>query len=213
MRPVAKSIYCSWGKRLLDLALSILILIVLSPVLLLVALTVRIKLGAPALFRQQRPGLHGQAFTIHKFRTMTDACDAQGNRLTDAERLTTMGDFLRGTSLDELPELFDVLRGDMSLVGPRPLLTTYLDRYTPEQMRRHGAKPGITGWAQINGRNAITWEQKFTFDTWYVDHLSLGLDSKILLLTAWKVLKREGINPPEQPTTPEFMGTSDRQML
>jgi sugar transferase EpsL len=212
MQPKAKMVYRSWGKRLLDLALGILTLIVLSPVLLLVALTVRIKLGSPVLFRQQRPGLDGQAFTIHKFRTMTDACDAQGNRLSDAERLTTMGDFLRGTSLDELPELFDVLRGDMSLVGPRPLLTTYLDRYTPEQMRRHETKPGITGWAQINGRNTITWDQKFAFDTWYVDHLSLGLDLKIILLTAWKVLKREGINPPEQPTTPEFMGQSDRQM-
>ncbi len=212
MRPVAETLYRSWGKRFLDLAIGVPTLIVLSPILLLVFLAVRIKLGSPALFRQQRPGLHGHAFTIHKFRTMTDARDDQGDLLTDTERLTKLGAFLRGTSIDELPELFDVLRGDMSLVGPRPLLTIYLERYTPEQMRRHKAKPGITGWAQINGRNAITWEQKFAFDTWYVDHLSLGVDLQILLLTAWKVLRREGINPPEQPTTPEFMGTSDRQM-
>lgn len=210
MRPVAETIYRSWGKRFLDLAIGVPTLIVLSPVLLLVFLAVRIKLGSPVLFRQQRPGLHGQAFTIHKFRTMTDARDDQGDLLTDAERLTRLGAFLRGTSMDELPELFDVLRGDMSLIGPRPLLTVYLERYTPDQMRRHEVKPGITGWAQINGRNAITWQQKFTFDIWYVDHLSLGLDLKILLLTAWRVLRREGINPPEQPTTPEFMGQSDR---
>ena len=211
MKPGVNTAYCSWGKRLLDLALGVPTLILLSPVLLLVYLAVRLKLGLPVLFRQQRPGLHGQAFTILKFRTMTDARDERGELLSDAERLTNLGSFLRGTSLDELPELLNVVSGDMSLVGPRPLLTRYLARYTPEQMHRHDAKPGITGWAQINGRNAIAWEEKFALDTWYVDHLSLGLDLKILLLTAWKVLKREDINPPEQSATPEFMGTTDRK--
>jgi sugar transferase EpsL len=211
MRPVAKKMYHSWGKRLLDLVLAVPTLIVLSPVLLLVALVVRIKLGSPTLFRQQRPGLHGQPFTIYKFRTMTDAHDTQGNPLSDPERITPLGHFLRGTSFDELPELFNVLRGDMSLVGPRPLLMQYLDRYTPEQMQRHWVKPGMTGWAQVNGRNAITWAQKFAFDVWYVDHLSLWLDLKILMLTAWKILNREGINPPGKLTTPEFLGQSDRE--
>jgi lipopolysaccharide/colanic/teichoic acid biosynthesis glycosyltransferase len=212
MRGLAEKMYHSWGKRLLDLALAVPTLIVLSPVLLLVALVVRIKLGSPTLFRQQRPGLHGQPFIIYKFRTMTDAHDTQGNPLTDPERITPPGHFLRSTSLDELPELFNVLKGDMSLVGPRPLLMQYLALYSVEQMRRHQVKPGITGWAQINGRNAITWEQKFALDLWYVDHLSLGLDLKILILTAWKTLKREGITPPGQPTTPEFRGKSDRQL-
>jgi lipopolysaccharide/colanic/teichoic acid biosynthesis glycosyltransferase len=204
--------YKSWGKRLLDLTLAVPTLILLSPVLLLVGLLVRLELGPPILFRQQRPGLQGHPFTIKKFRTMTDAHDTRDDPLRDAERITPLGDFLRSTSLDELPELLNVLRGDMSLVGPRPLLMQYLDRYTAEQMRRHAVKPGITGWAQINGRNAITWEQKFAFDIWYVDHLSLGLDLKILILTAWKILKREGITPPGQPATPEFMGQSDRQL-
>lgn len=204
-------IYGSSGKRFLDLVFVIPTLIVLSPVLLLILLVVRIRLGSPALFRQQRPGLHGQAFTIHKFRTMTDARDNHGDLLADAERLTKLGTLLRETSMDELPELIDVLRGDMSLVGPRPLLTAYLDRYSTEQMRRHEVKPGITGWAQINGRNAITWEEKFDLDVWYVEHMSLGLDLRILLLTAWKVLKREGISPPDLSSTPEFMGTSDQQ--
>ena len=166
----------------------------------------RLKLGSPVLFRQRRPGLHGKPFTIYKFRTMTDARDAQGKLLPDAERLTPFGRFLRSASLDELPELFNVLKGDMSLVGPRPLLMQYLDRYTPEQMRRHEVKPGITGWAQVNGRNAITWEQKFALDVWYVDNKSLGLDGKIILLTLWKILKREGISQPGQATMEEFMG-------
>jgi lipopolysaccharide/colanic/teichoic acid biosynthesis glycosyltransferase len=177
-------------------------------VLALVAMLVRLTLGSPILFRQQRPGLHGQPFTIYKFRTMTDACDAQGNLFPDAERLTPFGRFLRSTSLDELPELLNVLKGNMSLVGPRPLLMQYMDRYTPAQRRRHEVKPGITGWAQVKGRNAITWEEKFALDVWYVDHQSLWLDLKIIVLTTWKILKREGINQPGQATAQEFMGSN-----
>ena len=196
------------GKRVLDLVLTVLALIMLSPILASVALMVRVRLGSSVLFCQVRPGLHGRPFTIFKFRTMTDARDAQGNLLPDAERLTPLGRFLRSTSLDELPELLNVLKGDMSLVGPRPLMMQYLDRYTPEQMRRHEVKPGITGWAQVNGRNAITWEHKFALDVWYVDHWSLGLDLKILALTLWKILKREGISQPGQATMEEFMGSN-----
>lgn len=181
-------------------------LLVCSPILAVVALLVRLKLGAPILFRQQRPGLHGKPFMLYKFRTMTDARDADGHLLPDAERLTNFGRFLRRTSLDELPELFNVLKGDMSLVGPRPLLMQYLDRYTPEQMRRHEVKPGITGWAQVNGRNALSWEEKFALDVWYVDHLSLWLDLKIILLTIWKVLRREGISQDGHATMEEFLG-------
>jgi len=192
----------------LDLLLTIPALVLLSPVLALIVLLVRLKLGSPILFRQQRPGLHGTPFTIYKFRTMTDARDAVGNRLPDAQRLTSFGRFLRSTSLDELPELFNVLKGEMSLVGPRPLLLRYLERYTPEQMRRHEVKPGITGWAQVNGRNAITWEQKFALDVWYVDHCSLRLDVQIIALTLWKILKREGISQPGQATMEEFMGSN-----
>ncbi len=206
MRPGC--LYRRWGKRLLDLALTFPALVLLSPILAFIALLVRLTLGTPVLFRQQRPGLHGKPFTLYKFRTMTDARDAQGNLLPDAERLTTFGRFLRSTSLDELPELWNVLRGDMSLVGPRPLLMQYLDRYTPEQARRHEVKPGITGWAQVNGRNAITWEQKFALDVWYVDHVSLWLDLKIIALTVWKILKREGISQPGQATAEEFMGSA-----
>jgi sugar transferase EpsL len=188
--------------------MTVLALLCLAPVLALVALLVRLKLGAPLLFRQQRPGLHGKPFTLYKFRTMTDARDAQGRRLPDAERLTPFGRFLRSTSLDELPELFNVLKGEMSLVGPRPLLMRYLDRYTPEQARRHAVKPGITGWAQVNGRNALTWEEKFALDVWYVDHQSLWLDVKILAMTVWQVLKREGISQPGHATMEEFRGTN-----
>lgn len=202
--------YAAWGKRLLDLAVGVPTLILCSPVMLLVYLVVRSKLGSPVLFLQERPGLHGQPFTMYKFRTMTMACDEQGNLLSDTERLTSLGRFLRGTSLDELPELLNVIRGDMSLVGPRPLLMQYLDRYTPEQRRRHEVRPGVTGWAQVNGRNAISWEQKFALDTWYVDHLSLGLDLRILFLTAWKVFRREGINPAEQSSMPEFLGSPEQ---
>ena len=194
-------------KRTFDLIASLLALVLLSPLLALIALLVRLKLSSPILFRQQRPGLHGEPFILYKFRTMTDARDAQGNLLPDAERLTRLGRFLRSASLDELPALFNVLKGDISLVGPRPLLMQYLDRYTPEQMRRHEVKPGITGWAQVNGRNALTWEQKFALDVWYVDHWSLWLDLKIIALTIWKILKREGISQPGQATMEEFMGS------
>lgn len=158
------------------------------------------------MFRQQRPGLGGRPFWLLKFRTMTDACDACGNLLPDAARLTSFGLFLRATSLDELPELFNVLKGDMSLVGPRPLLMQYLERYTPEQARRHEVRPGITGWAQVNGRNAITWEEKFRLDVWYVDNWSLWLDIKIIAMTIWKILKREGISQPGEATMEEFIG-------
>jgi sugar transferase EpsL len=194
------------GKRLFDLLLAVPTLIVLSPLLTVLALLVRVNLGAPVLFRQTRPGLHGKPFTLYKFRTMTDARDAQGNLLPDAARLTPFGRFLRATSLDELPELWNVLKGDMSLVGPRPLLMQYLDRYTPEQARRHEVRPGITGWAQVNGRNALSWDEKFRLDVWYVDNMSLWLDLRIVALTVWKILKREGISQPGQATMEEFMG-------
>lgn len=194
------------GKRLLDVALALAALLLLLPFICLIALLVRTQLGTPALFRQQRPGLRGRPFTIFKFRTMTDARDEQGNLRPDAERLTPFGRFLRGASLDELPELWNVLRGDMSLVGPRPLLMQYLDRYTPEQARRHEVRPGITGWAQVNGRNALSWEQKFALDIWYVDHLSLSLDLKIIAMTIEKIVKSEGISQPGQATAEEFMG-------
>jgi sugar transferase EpsL len=196
-------------KRAFDLTLALLALTVLFPMIGLIALLVWLKLGSPILFRQQRPGLHSEPFTLYKFRTMTDARDAQGNLPPDAERLTPLGRFLRSTSLDELPELFNVLKGDMSLVGPRPLLMQYLGRYTPEQLRRHQVKPGITGWAQVNGRNVLTWEQKFALDVWYVDHWSLWLDLKIVAGTVWKVLAREGISQPGQATAQEFMGQSN----
>jgi len=200
-------LYRSAGKRLLDLVVTIPLLVLASPVLAATGLLVRLRLGGPTLFRQQRPGLYGQPFTVLKFRTMTERRDDRGELLPDAERLTPLGRTLRSTSLDELPELWNVLIGEMSLVGPRPLLMQYLDHYTHEQMRRHEVKPGITGWAQVNGRNALTWEQKFAFDIWYVDHLSLALDLKIMVLTVWRILKREGINEPGQATAQEFRGS------
>jgi len=191
-------------KRFFDFCCTLIAIFPLSPVLMVLALMVRLILGKPVLFRQQRPGLHGRPFTIYKFRTMTEAREAHGNLLPDGERLTRFGRFLRSTSLDELPELFNVLKGDMSLVGPRPLLMQYLDRYTPEQARRHEVKPGLTGWSQVNGRNAISWEEKFGLDVWYVDNRSMWLDIKIILITAWMILRREGINQPGQPTMEEF---------
>ncbi len=194
------------AKRLFDLLLTIPGLILVSPILLITAILVRIFHGSPVIFKHKRPGFRGHPFTLYKFRTMTNARDAHGNLLPDEKRLTPLGKFLRATSLDELPELFNVLRGDMSLIGPRPLLMQYLPRYSPEQARRHDALPGITGWAQINGRNNLSWEIKFELDVWYVDHWSLGLDLKILALTLWKVLKREGINEPGNATAREFMG-------
>ena len=199
--------YRRYGKRILDLIIVCLSLVISTPLLALLAWLTHRKLGAPVLFRQRRPGLRGQPFTLYKFRTMTDARDEQGNLLPDAERLTSFGRFLRSTSLDELPELWNVLKGDMSLVGPRPLLMRYLGRYTPEQMRRHEVRPGMTGWAQIHGRNALTWEEKFTLDVWYVDHLSLKLDLKIILLTVRKILRREGISQAGHATMEEFYGS------
>jgi lipopolysaccharide/colanic/teichoic acid biosynthesis glycosyltransferase len=190
------------AKRLLDLALTLPGLLLLSPVLLGVALAVRIKLGPGVFFRQTRPGLHGKPFNILKFRTMEDGPGS------DAERLTPFGRLLRGSSLDELPELFNVLAGDMSLVGPRPLLMQYLDRYTPEQARRHEVPPGITGWAQVNGRNALSWEEKFALDVWYVDNRSLALDLRILWRTVLAVVRREGISAAGEATMPEFMGSA-----
>jgi len=196
------------SKRLFDLCLTIPGVILISPLILVLAILVRVKLGSPILFRQVRPGYKGRLFTLNKFRTMTDQRDAEGNLLPDADRLTSFGRFLRSTSMDELPELLNVLRGEMSLVGPRPLLTVYLDRYTPEQARRHDVLPGMAGWAQINGRNALTWEEKFKLDVWYVDHWSLWLDVKILALTFVKVIRREGINQPGAATATEFKGTT-----
>lgn len=208
-RPGEKTVMKSYvGKRLFDLILTIPGLILLSPVLLVLALLVRIKLGAPILFKQERPGLNREPFTVYKFRTMTDARDERGDLLPDEVRLTAFGHLLRRTSLDELPELLNVLKGEMSLVGPRPLLMRYLPLYSPEQARRHEVRPGITGWAQINGRNAISWEQKFALDVWYVDHMSLWLDVKIIAITLWKVIKREGISQQGQATAAYFMGNS-----
>jgi lipopolysaccharide/colanic/teichoic acid biosynthesis glycosyltransferase len=193
-------------KRLLDVMVSTAAIIALSPVLAVIALIVRVKLGRPVLFRQTRPGLHGQPFTLLKFRTMADAADSDGSPLPDAERLTPFGQFLRRWSLDELPELYNVLRGDMSLVGPRPLLMEYLPLYSTEQTRRHEVRPGLTGWAQVNGRNAISWERKFELDLWYVDHMSMTVDLKILWLTIRNVFTRHGINAEGDATMPKFTG-------
>lgn len=195
-------------KRILDIFISALALVLLCPVLLVVAILIRIKLGSPVLFKQQRPGLNCKLFTMYKFRTMVrQTYDEQGNQLPDDKRLTHFGLWLRATSLDELPELFNVLKGELSLVGPRPLMVKYLDRYTPEQNRRHEVKPGITGWAQVNGRNNMTWEQKFEYDVWYVEHQSFWLDMKILALTAWQVIKRSDIAKEGHVTVDEFFGT------
>jgi lipopolysaccharide/colanic/teichoic acid biosynthesis glycosyltransferase len=202
------SLYRRTGKRLFDLGLVLLSAPVWLPVMAVVAGLVRVKLGTPVLFRQARPGRSAVIFEIVKFRTMTDAGDAFGQPLPDAQRLTPFGRRLRAWSLDELPELFNVLRGEMSLVGPRPLMVRYLPRYTPEQARRHEVLPGLTGWAQINGRNDLAWEDKFRFDVWYVDRVSLALDVKILILTLWKVLRREGISAEGEATAPEFWGTA-----
>lgn len=194
-------------KRLFDLSATIFGLLFIWPLLLIIALIGRQKLGSPVLFRQARPGLHGKPFKMYKFRTMIDERDAAGNMLPDAKRLQRFGKFLRSTSLDELPELINVLKGEMSLVGPRPLLMEYLERYTAEQARRHEVRPGITGWAQVNGRNAISWEEKFKLDVWYVDNRSLLLDFKILWMTLGKVFKREGISQYGQVTAEKFMGS------
>ena len=195
------------SKRCFDLLLTSAGFIGVLPLLLFLAMAVRWTLGAPVFFVQERPGLGGRPFRMFKFRTMTDERDAEGRLLPDEKRLTRLGRVLRSTSLDELPELLNVIKGEMSLVGPRPLLMRYLDRYTPEQARRHEMPPGVTGWAQVNGRNAISWEEKFRLDVWYVDHWSLGLDVKILGMTLLRVVKREGISQEGQATMEEFTGS------
>lgn len=193
-------------KRLFDILVSFTALVILSPLIIVIFFAVRRKMGSPVFFCQQRPGLNGKPFTMIKFRTMRDVVDACGQPLTDGDRLTPFGRFLRATSLDELPELWNVLRGEMSLVGPRPLLMEYLPLYSLEQMRRHAVCPGITGWAQVNGRNAISWEDKFKLDIWYVDNQSFWLDIKILILTVKKVFLREGISADGQATMERFSG-------
>jgi lipopolysaccharide/colanic/teichoic acid biosynthesis glycosyltransferase len=194
------------AKRLFDLVVAATALILLSPLIAVCAALIAILLGRPVLFRQERPGLHGKPFELVKFRTMTDATDSNGNLLADTCRLTAFGRFLRSTSLDELPELWNVVEGKMSLVGPRPLLMEYLALYSPEQARRHHVRPGITGWAQVNGRNALSWEQKFALDVWYVDNRSFWLDLRILALTAVKVFRREGVSAQGEATMPKFKG-------
>ena len=196
------------AKRAIDRTLAGALLVTLSPVMAATALAIRVSMGSPVLFRQQRPGLRGRPFELVKFRTMTDARDASGAPLPDGRRLTRVGQLIRSTSLDELPQLWNVVRGEMSLVGPRPLLMEYLSRYTSEQARRHDVLPGITGWTQINGRNALQWEAKFALDVWYVDHWSLWLDAKILALTAARLLDRRGISQEGHATMPVFMGTA-----
>lgn len=201
--PVARAL-----KRAMDIAGALVGLLLFSPVMLVVALLVRLRLGSPVLFRQVRAGLFGKPFRIYKFRTMTDARDSRGNLLPDEARLTPLGQFLRRYSLDELPEFFNVLKGEMSLVGPRPLYVRYIPRYSEEQKKRLWMKPGITGWAQVNGRNALSWDERFALDVWYVENWSLWLDIKILLLTLFKVITAEGVSHPGWATMPEFTGSS-----
>lgn len=194
-------------KRAFDFTAALFALIILSPALVLVALCVRINMGAPVLFRQLRPGLHAKPFMMVKFRTMRDAVDRHGNLLPDSARLTSLGRFLRATSIDELPELWNVLKGDMSLVGPRPLLMEYLPLYSPQQARRHEVRPGLTGWAQVNGRNALTWDEKFALDVWYVDNRTFLGDLNIIWLTIRQVIKRDGISAAGEATMPKFTGS------
>lgn len=201
--------YKHFFKRLIDFILSLIALIVLSPILLIVAILVRTKLGSPVIFKQERPGLNEKIFTLYKFRTMTDAKDEQGNLLPDEIRLTKFGKLLRSTSLDELPELFNILKGDMAIVGPRPLLVRYLPLYNEHQKHRHDVRPGFTGWAQCNGRNAISWEEKFDLDVYYTKHVSLLLDIKIILKTVKVVLFREGISSETSVTMEEFRGSNN----
>lgn len=195
-------------KRIFDIFISAVIILLLAPAITLIALQIRRNIGAPILFKQERPGANGKPFYMIKFRTMTDSLDSNGNLRADSERITKFGSFLRSTSLDELPELWNVLKGDMSLVGPRPLLTEYLELYTPEQARRHEVRPGITGWAQVNGRNAISWEDKFKLDVWYVDNRTFWLDLKILVMTIKKVFQRDGISAEGHVTVEKFRGSS-----
>jgi len=194
-------------KRAFDVCVSAIALVVLFPLFAVFWLLIRWKLGSPCLFTQTRPGFKGKPFTIYKFRTMTTARDETGKLLPDADRLTRFGMFLRSSSIDELPELYNVLKGEMSIVGPRPLMMVYLDRYSAEQARRHDVRPGITGWAQINGRNDISWDDKFKLDVWYVDNWSFWLDIKIIAMTLFKVVKREGISARDHATAPEFLGS------
>jgi lipopolysaccharide/colanic/teichoic acid biosynthesis glycosyltransferase len=200
--------YGAFGKTWLDRVFAGILLVALAPLMAVVGLLVRLSLGSPILFGQHRPGLGGRPFRLVKFRTMRDARDQSGRQLPDADRLTPVGQKLREWSVDELPELINVLRGEMSLVGPRPLLMEYLPRYTPEQARRHEVRPGLTGWAQVNGRNALSWEERFALDVWYVDHVSLMLDLRILARTILQVVRREGISHATHATMHEFRGTS-----
>lgn len=205
-----KGFYEKFIKRPQDFLCALAAIIVLSPIMLITAVLVRIKLGSPVIFKQERPGLHGKVFMLYKFRTMTDGKDAEGNLLPDEVRLTSFGKKLRSTSLDELPELFNILKGDMAVVGPRPLLVRYLSRYNAHQARRHEVRPGFTGYAQVNGRNSITWEDKFDKDVYYVDHVSFLGDWKIIFQTVATVLKREGISSDTSATMEEFMGTDSK---
>ena len=198
-------------KGLADCLAALTALILLSPLLLVVAVVVRLSLGSPVLFLQQRPGYRGRSFWLMKFRTMSNARDASGDMLPDAQRLNPLGRWLRATSIDELPELINILRGEMSFIGPRPLLMQYLPLYSPEQARRHDVKPGFSGWAQINGRNALSWEKKFLHDAWYVDHQSFWLDMRILVITVWKVIRHEGISAAGEATVVPFTGTPGHQ--
>jgi sugar transferase EpsL len=199
------------SKRIFDILVSLILLIILSPILLLISILVLVFKGLPLFFCQERPGLGGKIFKVCKFRTMKTENVPSNNPLTDEERITGLGRFLRRSSLDELPELINVIKGEMSIVGPRPLLVQYLERYSPEQARRHEVLPGITGWAQVNGRNAITWDEKFNLDIWYVDNWSFWLDIRIILITAWKVITGEGISQPGRATMDEFMGNSRKK--
>lgn len=201
--------YKNYIKRWLDFILSLIALIILSPIILILTLLVRLKIGSPVFFKQERPGKNGKIFKMFKFRTMTNECDKDGNLLPDEVRLTSFGKFLRSTSLDELPELFNILKGDMSIVGPRPLLVKYLPLYNDKQKHRHDVLPGLTGWAQVNGRNAISWGKKFDYDVWYTRNISFILDFKILLLTVKKVFVREGISSGTSETMEEFIGNGE----
>lgn len=201
-------LYANGVKRVFDLLIGLLVFIILSPVFFIIVLVLSIVNDGSPFFTQTRPGKNNDLFKVIKFRSMNNKRGADGQLLPDAERLTGAGRFIRSTSLDEIPQLLNVIKGDMSLIGPRPLLVRYLDRYTPEQARRHNVRPGITGWAQVNGRNAISWEEKFTLDVWYVDNLSFALDMKILWMTIKKVLRREGISSGTSATMEEFMGST-----
>jgi len=198
-----------YAKRLIDIIISFIALFLTSPLLLLIAVIIRVNIGSPILFVQSRPGLHGKTFNIIKFRSMKNACEGNGVFLADADRMTRLGLFLRASSLDELPELWNVLKGDMSLVGPRPLLLEYLPLYSPDQARRHDVRPGITGWAQVNGRNAISWQEKFKYDVWYVENQSIWLDIKIIWITMKKVFTSEGISAHGEATMPKFTGNKE----